>query len=113
MKSGAGDYSLRLEYANSRGNREKLYNSGTYDPETQVMTGNWLFEEYNESGKVISKRERPLKLRQTFRTEMEYLLELTGYRILEVYGSYGKDAAKYPSWLIWVVKNEYDIYTWR
>ena len=37
MRTGPDDYSFRLEYVNSAGNREKIYNAVTYDPYTQQM----------------------------------------------------------------------------
>lgn len=104
IKSTLDNTYHRVTYTNSLGNEEKVYNAATYDPETQVMSGKWLFEEYNQTGEVISKRERPLKLRYTYKQEMIYLFELCGFRVKVVYGSYGKDSAQYPGSLIWVVE---------
>ena len=103
MKNDIEDYSLRLEYQNCKGNAEKIYNSNTYNPETQVMSGQWRFDEF-QNGEVINIRVRPLKLRMTFKYEMINLLELTGFRIIDVYGNYGLDPAKYPGWLVWIVE---------
>jgi hypothetical protein len=104
IKSTIEDRFLRFEYKNLMGRSEKVYNSVTYDPESQIMSGIWVFEEYGEDGALFDIRKRPLKLRFTFRKEMEYLFELTGFKIKEVYGDYLKSEAKYPSWLIWVVE---------
>lgn len=87
------DYSFRLEYVNSDGKREKIYNAITYDPATQIMAGNWKFETLDAAGEVIATRVRPLKMRQTYRQEMEYLIELTGFKIVAVYGGYDKTPA--------------------
>ncbi|MBU4485668.1 MAG: class I SAM-dependent methyltransferase [Candidatus Delongbacteria bacterium] len=103
MKSDIEDYSLRVEYSNCKGNIEKIYNSNAYDPETQIMTGQWKFEEY-QNGEIINSRVRPLKIRMSFKYEMINLLELTGFRIIDVYGNYGFDPAKYPGWLVWIVE---------
>ena len=56
MATGPDDYSFRLEYINSDGNREKIYNAISYNPYTQQMFGNWKFETYDEEGNVIDER---------------------------------------------------------
>ena len=66
----------------------------TYDPVTQIMSGNWKFETLDENGNVIAERVRPVKQRQTYRQEMKYLLELCGYEIINIYGGYGKESAE-------------------
>ena len=105
MKTKETDYSLRLEYTNKQGNREKIYNAITYDPYTQIMSGNWKFETLDENGAVIEERVRPLKMRQTYRQEMEYLLELTGYEIVNVYGGYHKESGEGSARnVIWCVR---------
>lgn len=95
---------LRTEYKNSRGNTEKIYNEIRYDCETQVSKGKWFFEEYDDKGKIISVRERPIAVRNTFKTEIEYLFQLCGFKIIDVFGGYDKREAKYPGYLIWVLK---------
>lgn len=104
MASTLDDAYHRVTYTNHQGNEEKIYNATTYDPETQVMSGKWLFEEYNQAGELIGKRERPLKMRYTYKQEMIYLFELCGFKVKEIYGSYAQDQAKYPGSLIWIVE---------
>ena len=67
MRTTPEDYSFRLEYVNSAGHREKIYNAITYNLYTQQMYGNWKFVEYNEKDEVIGERIRPLLMRQTSR----------------------------------------------
>lgn len=103
MQTGVDDYGLRLEYVNSEGKRERIYNAITYDPMTQLMYGNWKFETLDEAGNVIAERVRPLKMRQTYRQEMTYLAELCGYEVLNVYGDYHRstqDTGRY----VWVLR---------
>ena len=57
-----------------------------------VMSGIWKFETLDDNGEVIETRIRPLKMRQTYRQEIKYLLELTGYEIVNVYGGYHKES---------------------
>ena len=100
------DYSFRLEYTNTQGSRERIYNAISYDPYTQIMSGNWKFETLDDfDGHVISERIRPLAMRQTYRQEMKYLLELTGYEIVNVYGGYNKESADHLAKnVIWCVR---------
>ena len=103
MKTTENDYSFRLEYINSDGYREKIYNAISYDPKTQVMFGNWKFETFDAAGNVIAERIRPLKMRQTYKQELLYLIELCGFEVLEIYGDYHKRREETGN-LIWVLK---------
>ena len=113
METTEDDYSFRLEYVNSAGNREKIYNAITYDPYSQQMRGNWKFEEYNAEGEIIGTRVRPLLMRQTTRWEMRLLATLCGFEVVDIYRGYSGDkedlsdlstAAKYRSNLIWILR---------
>ena len=99
MRTGPEDYSLRTEYINSEGKRERIYNAIGYDHATQIMSGNWKFETLDEKGNVIDTRIRPLVMRQTYTQEMRYLCELCGYEIVEC----DYQAAAGNS-LIWILK---------
>ena len=107
MNTKDTDYSLRLEYTNKEGRRERLYNAISYDPYTQIMSGNWKFETLDDNGAVIGERVRPLKMRQTYRQEMRYLLELTGFEIVNVYGGYNKESGEGSAKnVIWCVRKK-------
>ena len=115
MKTSPEDYSFRLEYVNSRGNREKIWNAVTYNPYTQQMYGNWKFEEFNDKGEVIGERIRPLRMRQTNRWEMFLLARLCGFEVADIYRGYNGDkedlndpssASRYQSNLIWILKRK-------
>ena len=115
MKTSPEDYSFRLEYVNSRGNREKIWNAVTYNPYTQQMYGNWKFEEFNDKGEVIGERIRPLMMRQTNRWEMFLLAKLCGFEVADIYRGYNGDkedlndpssASRYQSNLIWILKRK-------
>ena len=115
MQTTPEDYSFRLEYVNSRGNREKIWNAITYNPYTQQMYGNWKFEEFNEKGEMIGERIRPLRMRQTNRWEMFLLAKLCGFEVADIYRGYNGDkedlndpssASRYQSNLIWILKRK-------
>lgn len=103
MNTKENDYSLRLEYVNKQGYQEKIYNAISYDPRTQIMGGSWKFETFDENGEMIGQRIRPLKMRQTYKQEMLYLIELCGFEVVEIYGDYygsTEDTGKY----VWVLR---------
>ena len=115
MATGPDDYSFRLEYVNSDGNKEKIYNAISYNIYTQQMYGNWKFETYDEEGNVIGERVRPLLMRQTYRSEVFLLAVLCGYEVLDIYRGYNGDkedlsdpntAAEYESNLIWILRKK-------
>ena len=113
MQTGPEDYSFRLEYVNSEGRRERIYNAIGYDPYTQQMSGNWKFETLDEAGNVVGERIRPLLMRQTYRSEIFLLAQLCGFEVLDICRGYLGDkedlsdpmsAAKYRQNLIWILK---------
>lgn len=113
MKTTSEDYSLRLEYVNADGKRERIYNAITYNPYTQQMYGNWKFETLDDDGNVIGERVRPLMMRETYRSEVFLLAKLCGFEVVDIYRGYKGDkedlndpssASKYQSNLIWVMR---------
>ena len=103
MQTAETDYTFRLEYINSDGFPEKIYNAISYDPASQVMSGNWRFETYDNAGNMIAERVRPLKMRQTYKQEMLYLIELCGFEVLHIYGDYHGSEADTGNY-VWVLK---------
>ena len=105
MRTGTEDYTFRLEYTNREGRRERIYNAITYDPMTQLMYGNWKFETLDEAGQVVAERVRPLKMRQTYKQEMLYLIELCGLEVVDCFGDYHgsrEDTGRYA----WVLRKK-------
>lgn len=107
MASSPEDYKFRLEYRNKDGKREKIYNAITYNPVSQVMHGNWKFETYDDNGDVVDTRIRPLTMRQTYRQEMKWLVELCGFEIIDIYKDYVWNRAdEEASPCIWILKKK-------
>lgn len=115
IRTTPDDYSFRLEYINSDGYKEKIYNAISYNPYTQQTIGNWKFETYDENDNIIGERIRPLLMRQTYRSEIFLLADLCGFEVLDIYRGYNGDkedlsdpstAAKYRSNLIWILKKK-------
>jgi len=106
MQTSAQDYTLRSEYTNRAGQRERIYNAIGYDPQTQLMQGNWRFDTLDTQGEPIASRVRPLTMRQTYRQELAYLLELCGFSVLAVYGDYRRGTPSGNGQLIWLAQKE-------
>lgn len=107
MNTAPDDYKFRLEYVNSEGQRERIYNAITYDPVSQRMYGNWKFVTYDERGEIIGERIRPIMMRQTYRQEMKWLVELCGFEILDIYRDYkGNKADETPGNCIWLLRKK-------
>ena len=102
MQSSPDDYNFRAEYINNEGAKERIFEALTYNHLTQVMSGNWKFEMLDANGDIIDTRIRPQAMRHTYRQEMEYLFELCGFEVIDVYNDYCYCAAKDN--FIWVVK---------
>ena len=97
---------FRCEYTNFIGNKEKIWERVCFDPENQVLSGVWTFEEMNAQGKIINTRERPLKMRWSFEPEIRYLLRICGFEVINIYSSYKKEPRKYGEYLVWIVRKK-------
>nr|AGS51546.1 methyltransferase [uncultured bacterium contig00004] len=102
MNVSIDEYHFCAEYINHEGKRECISRLTAYDYITQVMHGSWKFETFDGHGNVSDTRICTQTTRHTYRQEMEYLFELCGYEILDVYNNYCREAAKEN--FIWVVK---------
>jgi len=98
MRAKPDEYIPRWEYINHEGKKEKISYSETYDYITQIMRGNWKFETLDGE----ETRIRPIAMRHTYRQEMEYLLELCGYEIVNCYNNYNYEEARDNH--IWIIK---------
>ncbi|MEA4831384.1 MAG: methyltransferase domain-containing protein [Oscillospiraceae bacterium] len=101
MNTSPDDFTLRSEYINKDGHRERIYNAITYNYQTQIMSGNWKFETLDDNGNIIDTRIRPLAMRQTYKQEIEYLFKLCNFDIVNVYNDYRK--SPYNGNCIWIL----------
>ena len=97
---------LRTEYINARGNRERIWNIGNYDPVTQNIQATGRFEELDAAGQCIDQRERPLRLRWSFEPETRHLLRLCGFDVLATYATYDKTPKTYGSGIVWIARRQ-------
>ncbi|MBC8457146.1 MAG: class I SAM-dependent methyltransferase [Deltaproteobacteria bacterium] len=86
------------------GHRVVVWDSRQYDLERQIIEQYFIFEELDDGGRVISKTYSPMTLRYVYRYEMQYLLELCGYRIEALYGDFQRGPFRYGNEQIWIAR---------
>jgi SAM-dependent methyltransferase len=63
-----------------------------HDRRSQVRRFEFLFEEFDADGRLVTSRIVPLQTRYIFYDEMIDLLESTGFQIIDVFRDYDKNA---------------------
>lgn len=76
----------------------------TNEPYRQVLTELWRFTELSETGEVLRREEETLTLRWTYRQEMRYLFELTGFAVEAEYSDFHDSPPAYGREQVWVVR---------
>jgi hypothetical protein len=74
------------------------------DPLAQTLHETWSYRETDKSGHVVHRDSDVLRLRWTYRQEMAYLFELTGYEIDALYGDFKRGPHVYGGEQLWVVR---------
>ena len=105
----APKFEKRTEFIAADGHVIEMHDTMSYDPEHQTMEGVWRFITHDKGGAISKQVDCPLRMRYTFRQEMYHLLELTGFTVDELYGSYGRDDPEYPSSLVWIARKVKDV----
>lgn len=70
----------------------------------QTLTEKWVFTEYDSQGGVIRQETETLALRWSYRWEMKYLFELSGFAVQAEYSDFFESAPAYGKEQIWVVQ---------
>jgi SAM-dependent methyltransferase len=73
------------------------------DPVTQTFSEKWRWTVAHE-GSVVRTYDDVLRLRWTYRCEMRYLLELTGFRVRAEYADFKRSPPRYGAEQIWVAE---------
>ena len=74
------------------------------DPLRQVFEEQWLFEEVDASGAVLRSERETLRLRWTYRFEMRYLLELSGFEVEAEYADFVGSPPAYGREQVWLAR---------
>ena len=69
------------------------------------MFGNWKFETFDDEGNKIAERVRPLKMRQTYKQELLYLIKFCGFEIVQVYGNYYMSTEETGNY-VWILRKK-------
>ena len=78
--------------------------SHTNDTFTQALNETWRFTEMDKSGKILRREVEHLRMRWTFRWEMRYLFELTGFVVEEELSDFKGSPASYGREQVWIAR---------
>jgi len=74
------------------------------DPMSQTFEELWRFTEIEPDGAVVRTEDEILTMRWTYRAEMRYLLELTGFTVDAEYGDFHGSPPVYGREQVWVAR---------
>lgn len=74
------------------------------DPLAQTFEERWTWTERDAAGAVTHRSEDRLRLRWTYRHEMAYLLELTGFRARSCHSDFAGGPPRYGAEQVWVAE---------
>ncbi len=72
-----------------------------FDLVAQTVTCSRIFEEFDSHGQSTRRTCAEIRLRYIHRYEMRYLAELCGYRIIGLYGDFGRGPFRHGGEQIW------------
>ena len=105
LQEGDVPYHLRDVTDPETGKRLVLWHQSRYDNHNQIIDARMIAEELDETGVVIKRLYRDFQLRYAHRWEMEHLLAVSGYEVLELYGDFDRSPFDETSTeMVWVVR---------
>jgi hypothetical protein len=76
----------------------------TTDPLRQVLIQVWEFTELDDAGKPLRRQEETLRMRWTYRFEMRYLLEVSGFEVEAEHSDFRGSPPRYAGEQIWMAR---------
>jgi SAM-dependent methyltransferase len=76
----------------------------TTAPLQQLMTEVWEFTELDEAGTALRREQETLRMRWTYRFEMRYLLEVSGFEVAAEYSDFRGSPPQYAAEQVWVAR---------
>ena len=76
----------------------------TTDPLRQLMTEVWQYTELDDDGNALRRDQETLRLRWTYRFEMRYLLEASGFEVAAEYSDFHGSPPRYAAEQFWVAR---------
>jgi hypothetical protein len=86
------------------GHRFVVWYNRAYHPLSQIVEQEFWLEELDDRGRVLARSHSPLAFRCTFRHEMRYLLEMSGFQVEALYGDFGRGPFAAGGEQIWVTR---------
>jgi len=74
------------------------------DPISQTFSETLVFEAIDRTGEVVTREETSWSLRWTYRQEMAYLLELSGFEVIEQFSDFRGSPPAYGQEQLWVAR---------
>lgn len=87
-------------------NRVIFWWSRECDVANQISTSHYIFEEIDAEGQTLSRDHVFEETRHTFRYEMQYLFELCGFQVLELWGDFNRGPYRQGKEQIWLVQKD-------
>ncbi len=104
VQEGDVAYHLRDVADPETGRRFVLWHQSSYDNFNQIITARIIADELDKEGVVIRRVYRDFQLRYVHRWEMQHLLRLCGYDILDLYGNFYRSPFDETSTeMVWIV----------
>ncbi len=88
LQEGDVAYHLRDVTDPVTGSTLVLWNQSRYDNFTQIVYARIIIEELDSRSEIVRKIYRDFQLRYVHRWEMQHLLELCGFEVLDLYGDF-------------------------
>jgi SAM-dependent methyltransferase len=88
------------------GHRVVVWYLRRFDPDLQLMEQELVFDEVAKDGRVVARHHGLLNFRYTFRFEMQYLLELCGFRVDGLYGDFWGGVYRGSGEQVWLATKE-------
>ncbi len=105
LQEGDVAYHLRDVTDPVTGSTLVLWNQSRYDNFSQTVYARVIIEELDSLGEMARKIYRDFQLRYVHRWEMQHLLELCGFEILDLYGNFDRSPFDESSTeMVWVVR---------
>ena len=79
----------------------------TTEPLHQLMTEVWEFTELDAAGNTVGREQETLRMRWTYRFEMRYLLELSGFEVTAEYSDFHGSPPRYAAEQVWVARRRH------
>lgn len=79
-----------VPHPSAEGRRLVIWHQNRFDNHSQVNNARTILEEVDQDGQVVRKLYRDFQLRYVHRYEAQHLLEVCGFRILDLFGDFDR-----------------------